>query len=212
MKNRQQNEKCYYCGSDKNLSRDHIPGRLFGVTGAEKGIIVLACTGCNHGWHKDQEFVRLRITLHAGSSEGAQYIQHRELSRLKPKPGKRPEIARYRREASKSFSVSGTEYLGLTDADHMKFCNVVKHWAAALHYWKTGAVASIPKEMKDTLASPKLDPVKLQSKLTGQQTGTWIAQDGEFARWWYVAGPKSDQSVVAFRLLKSDALWFFVRF
>jgi hypothetical protein len=212
MQNRQQHQKCYYCGSVKNLSRDHIPGRLFGVSGAEKGIIVPACTGCNHGWHKDQEFMRLRIALHAGSYQEARYIQQRELSRLKSKSGRRPEIARYRQEAAKSFLVSGTEYLGLTDADYMKVCNVVKHWAAALHYWQTGAVASLPTEMKDTLAWPKLDPMKLQSQLTGQQTGTWIAEDGEFARWWYVAGPKPDQSVIAFRLLKSDALWFFIRF
>ncbi len=178
MKPRTRNGCCYFCGARENLTRDHIPGKLFGVTGAKGGLVLPACRKCNKSWEKDQQFMRLRIVLHVGSKSGARFIRNRELLRLKGRSGRKPQAGRYLRERAKTFSAGGVEYIGLTDSDYEKICNVIRHWAAGLHYSQTGNPASLPETIADTIATPKLDPQKLKKKLQGHQNGVWLASTG----------------------------------
>src|SRR6266704_4865917 len=62
------------------------------------------------------------------------------------------------------------------------------------------------------IRAAKVDPQKLKNKLQRHQSGVWLASTGEFARWWFIPGPEPSTSVIAFRLLESETLWFLVRF
>ncbi len=201
MRPRRRNGCCYFCGTRENIDRDHIPGKLFGVTGIKHGLVLPACRECNKSWEKDQQFFRLRIVLHLGSKPSARFLHDRELLRLKGRHGRKPQVRRYLRERAKKFSAGGVEYTGLTDSDYEKICNVIRHWAAGLHYSQTGHQASLPGTIADTIASPKVDPRKLEKKLQGSLSGVWPASTGELARWWFVRGPEPNKSVIAFRLL-----------
>ena len=212
MKSRKRKGRCYFCGACKNLDRDHIPGKLFGVIGIEHGLVLPACRKCNKGWENDQQFFRLRIVLHLGSKPSAKFLRDREHLRLKGSQRKRPQVGRYLRERTKTFSAGGVEYTGLTDADYEKICNVIRHWAAGLHYSQTGHQASLPGTISDTIARPKIDPQKLEKSVQGHQSGVWVASAGELARWWFIPGPEPNKSVISFRLLESKTLWFLVRF
>src|SRR2546428_506049 len=79
-----------------------------------------------------------RSTVHASSyrssswfTAGARFIRNRELLRLKRRSGRKPQGGRYLREKPKAFSAGRVEYVGLTDSDHERICNVIRHWAAA---------------------------------------------------------------------------------
>ncbi len=206
------NDCCYFCGTRETLNRDHIPGKLLGVTWTSHGLVVPACRKCNKSWEKDQQFMRLRIVLHVGSKPGARFIRNRELLRLKGRSGRKPQGGRYLREKAKAFLAGGVEYIGLTDSNYERICNVIRHWAAALHYSQTRNPASLPGTIADTIASPKVDPQKLKKKLQGHQSGVWLGSAGEFARWFFIPGPAQNKSVIAFRLLESETLWFLIRF
>jgi hypothetical protein len=203
-----QKPACYFCGGPGEASREHIPGKLFGVV---DGLILPACKPCNKSWEKDQQFVRLRIVLHAGSQPSARYMKDRELLRVHGSAEKRPQVGRYKRERDKTFAVSGVEYMGLTDDDYSRLQNVVTRWAAGLHYAHRGVPAGAPEEFMDTVAWPRLDPKKLTARLMSQPH-IWHTKTGEFALWWFVPGPEPRQSAVVIQLLGVDTLWFVVRF
>ncbi len=200
---------CYWCGESFPDSRDHVPGKLFGIVGDAHGIIVPAHESCNKEWQKDQEFFRLRLALHAGSSPAFAYGKQRELARLRKPAGRQ----RYITETSKVFMVEGREHYGLTPEDCGRIKNVVIHWAAAIHYARRNCLAAVPGEYCDTLAKPRLSVSKLTNRLSPEPTGVWRTNDGELVRWWFSPHSCSaHKSAVIFNILRLDTLWFFVRF
>src|SRR5262249_1484303 len=163
-------DACYYCGQSGADSRDHIPGKLFGVVG-NAGLILPAHSTCNRAWDADQEFFRLRIVLHTGSSQGAEHIKERELLRVKGSAGKAPQRERYLRERAKTFiDAAGGESMGLTDSDYMRIQNVVRHWAAGVHFANSGTSPALPGLLLDTVAAPKVNLEKLRPALARNQS------------------------------------------
>lgn len=203
-------QTCYFCGDDSPGENEDIPGKQFGVTAQTGGLVIPVCRSCNGAWSTDQEFVRLRITLHAGSRPGAGYIKSRELIRVKGGKEKPPQLGRCLKERAKQFFVNGKEFMGLTDTDFARFSNVLRHWAAGIHYLKRNSPAAVPGSVHFILLQPKFFR-KVQLSL--QPHGVWKAKDGgEFGRWWFFPGPATSESITIVNLLRSDELRFAVRF
>ena len=198
------------CGSQSPVENEDIPGRLFGVTAQTGGFVVPSCRRCNRDWAGDQEFVRLRVTLHAGSTPGAGYINERELARVSGVGQKMPHIDRYMRERKKQYVEGGREFLGLTDVDLERFRNVVRHWAAGIHYRERNIRAALPGSVHERVTQPALFR-RLQ--LQPSPHGKWNSNEGsKFGSWWFLPGPEPMDSVAIINLLDSDELWFLVRF
>lgn len=202
---------CYWCGATNPGTREHIPGQLFGIKGVDNGIVVPACRNCNTGWEKEQEFFRLRLVLHAGSSRALRFSRDRELRRLSDAEH-RGGVGRYLAECSKVVSVNGKDHYKLTKNDCQRVKNVITHWAAALHYAKTECLAAVPGVYLDTLGFPRLSVEKLRGKLKINPSGYWQANQGEFVRYWFLPERTAHQSSVVFNILTLDTLWFFVKF
>jgi hypothetical protein len=203
---------CYWCGSTNPGTRDHIPGQLFGVKGIDRGVVVPSCHRCNHSWELDQEFFRLRLVLHAGSSQALKYSRDRELRRLTHEKHHRG-TGRYLEECSKLTCIEGKDYYTLTKSDCERIKNVVMHWAAALHYSKTACLATVPGVYLDTHGGPKrLSVRKLREKLKIDPSGFWSTDAGEFARYWFLPGRSVHNSSIVFNVLGLGTLWFFVKF
>jgi hypothetical protein len=180
------------------------------VTAQTGGFLVPVCRSCNGSWSTDQQFVRLRITLHAGSKPGAGHMRSRELRRVKGGEQGPSQVGRYFKERAKQFFVNGTEFVGLTDTDLARFSNVLRHWAAGIHYSRRNAQAAVPGSVHFSLLQPNCFR-KVQ--LLPRPHGAWKAKDGgEFGRWWFFPGPDTSESITIVNLLRSDELWFTVRF
>ena len=200
---------CYFCGMEPCENED-IPGRLFGVNAQTGGLLLPVCRNCNTTWHEDQEFVRLRITLNAGSSPGGTYIKKRELARVKGSEKRKPQVGRYLAERVKQFFLDGKELLGLTDEDLAKFGNVLVHWAAGVHYDRRGTRPALPGSVVYQFLRPSFfQALTLSPKVDGE----WRTVEGEhFGCWWFLPGTHSTESITIFNLLASNQLWFAVRF
>jgi hypothetical protein len=204
---------CYWCGSTKTGSRDHIPGRLFDVKGNIKGVVVPACRGCNKNWESDQQFFRLRLVMHVGSGPGSAlvYCRDRELKRLSSEKNY-PGVRRYLAEHAKTVTVDNKHHTALTDGDREKVRNVIRHWAAALHYARTECLAAVPGTYIDTLGPPRISLPKLQDKLVMPATGSWSTNCGRLIDYWFLPGRSVHSSSVVFNILGLDSLWFLVKF
>ena len=203
-------ESCYFCADRAPVGNEDIPGKLFGVTAQTGGLLVPACQHCNGPWSADQEHVRLRVTLHAGSADGAAYIKSRERGRISGTGQRAPQVERYMRERSKQYFVNGRESLGLTEDDDAGFSNVLRHWAAGVHYWKQKTRAALPGSLHFKWRSPD---IFRSLSLPPQPHGEWKLKGGaKFGSWWFCPGPNTSESVTIFNLLRSDELWFLVRF
>ena len=65
-----QKESCVYCGSSpENLTVDHIPPKCLFPKGTEDLITVPACSQCNNGASKDDEYFRQMIVFSIQSSD-----------------------------------------------------------------------------------------------------------------------------------------------
>lgn len=193
------------------MENEDIPGkRLFAVTNKTGGLLVPACQTCNGSWSCDQEFVRLRIVLHAGSHEGAGHIRLRELRRLTGSEAKKPQVARYLKERAKLYVVNGREIMGLTDTDLGRISSVMRHWAAGIHYWRRKTRAALPGSVHLKFLQPDFFR---RMPLPPEPHGKWIETDGTlFGCWWFFPGAATTESITVFNLLQQDALWFGVRF
>jgi hypothetical protein len=77
--------RCVYCGSTKNLTRDHIPPKsLFNKPRPANLITVEACTGCNASFKSDDEYFWLTTSSRAGApqSSGAVEASSRAIKHL----------------------------------------------------------------------------------------------------------------------------------
>ena len=65
-------ERCIYCESSKNLSRDHIPPKnLFPASMRDNLITVPCCVLCNNGFSKAEEYFRVIISTYAGAESNS---------------------------------------------------------------------------------------------------------------------------------------------
>lgn len=204
---------CYWCGSTNPKTRDHIPGKLFGVKGDIKGLVVPACPRCNKDWESDQQFFRLRLVMHAGSGSGAAlvYSRDRELRRLSSEKNY-SGVRRYLTEDAKTVIIDNKRHTALTEVDRDKVSNVIRHWAAALHYARTGCLAAVPGTYIDTLGAPRISLPKLQQKLVMRATGSWATNHDRLVEYWFLPGRSAHTSSVVFNILGLDSLWFLVKF
>lgn len=68
-------EKCVYCGTDKDLTVDHVPPKLLVAQPYPENLITVpACFPCNQSFQKDDEYLRtmLCIDVRASSNGAAQ--------------------------------------------------------------------------------------------------------------------------------------------
>jgi hypothetical protein len=202
---------CYWCGETKPESRDHIPGRLFGVNGNTRGLVVPAHSRCNKSWERDQQFVRLLIAMHAGSKLAFAYSRDRELLRLSSEKNY-AGVRRYLAEYAKTVIIDNKRHTALTDGDREKVRNVIRHWAAALHYARTECLAAVPGTYIDTLGPPRISLPKLQKKLVMPATGSWSTNHGRLVDYWFLPGRSVHASSVVFNILGLNSLWFLVKF
>ena len=201
---------CYFCGSAEPSENEDIPGKQFGVNAQTGGLLVPVCRACNKSWSTDQEFVRLRIVLNAGSNSGAEYIKERELTRLRGSAKREPQTRRYLGQRAKQFFLQGTEYLGLTDCDLAQFSNVLRHWAAGIHYSKRNTRPALPGSVHFQVLQPNFFK---RVSLSPDAHGRWAAKSGgEFGLWWFLPGPTDAESITIFNVLRKDELRFAVRF
>lgn len=62
--------KCIYCGSKENLSRDHVPPKcLFPSPAPSNLITVPSCEQCNKSFSMDEEYFRVIITSLSGTEQ-----------------------------------------------------------------------------------------------------------------------------------------------
>lgn len=202
---------CYWCGETKPESSDHIPGRLFGVNGNARGLIVPAHSRCNNDWESDQQFFRLLIAMHAGSRPEFAYSRDRELLRLSSEKNY-AGVRRYLAEDAKTVIIDNKRHTALTDGDREKVRNVTRHWAAALHYARTECLAAVPGTYIDTLGAPRISLPKLQKKLAMPATGSWSTNQGRLVDYWFLPGRSAHTSSVIFNILGLGSLWFLVKF
>ena len=134
------------------------------MTAQTGGLLVPVCHRCNAGWNQDQEFLRLRIVMHAGSRTGAHYIKGRELSRLKGTAERKPQVHRYLEERSKTYAVKGEQLDGLTHGDFQRIDNVLRHWCAGIHYANRKVLADLPGSVTHKIERPGM-PSCLTRKL-----------------------------------------------
>jgi len=202
---------CYWCGETKPETREHIPGQLFGVKGNTRGLIVPAHSRCNKDWESDQQFFRLLIAMHAGSNPAFAYSCDRELRRLSSKKNY-AGVQRYLAEYNKTVIIDNRRHTALTDGDRGKVRNVIRHWAAALHYARTECPAAAPGSYIDTLGAPRISLPKLKKKLVMPATGSWSADQGHLVDYWFLPGRTAHTSSIVFNILGRDSLWFLVKF
>lgn len=68
-------ERCVYCGTDKDITVDHVPPKLLLMRPHPPNLITVpACRACNQSFQKDDEYVRtmLCIDVRASSNAAAQ--------------------------------------------------------------------------------------------------------------------------------------------
>ena len=207
--NKYAGEVCYFCGVGLPETDEDIPGRMFGVTSTTGGLMVPACAACNKGWVADQEFIRLRVTLHGGSKPGGKHILEKEARRIVSSEYQRPSPGRYAREIGKLYVADGNELLGLTDGDLRRFDNVLTHWAAGIHYFARKAHAAVPGTVYQSALRPDIfDTISLRP----QPDGKWKEASGDFGSWWFLPRPLLSESATVIQLLGSPELRFLVRF
>jgi hypothetical protein len=99
---------------------------------------------------------------------------------------------------------------GLTNSDFYQIENVLRHWAAGIHYAKRSAMAAAPGSVFLKIEHPD---VFTKLNLPPMPSGKWIANDGhEFGRWWFLPGKDPTESITVFNLLFGESLWYLVRF
>lgn len=59
--NRKPERECVYCGSRKNLTRDHVPPKCLFATPPQKAITVPSCQQCNQKASMDDEYFRVNL-------------------------------------------------------------------------------------------------------------------------------------------------------
>jgi len=85
-------DKCYLCGSDKNLTRDHIPPRnLFPEPRPSNLITVKCCAKCNNDFSKDDELFRVWVAASIARSKAGDWIWDNKV--LKNTLSKSPALA-----------------------------------------------------------------------------------------------------------------------
>jgi hypothetical protein len=138
-------------------------------------------------------------------------MKSRELIRVKGGKGKPPQSERYLKERAKQLFLNGEELMGLTDGDFARFSNVLRHWAAGIHYSKRNSQAAVPGSVHFSLLHPNVFS-RVQLSLQSPH-GVWNATNGEeFGRWWFFPGAASSESITFVNLLRSNELCFAVRF
>src|SRR2546427_8377223 len=68
-------EKCIYCGTDKDLTVDHVPPKLLLMRPYPPNLITVpACETCNKSFQKDDEYTRtmLAVDVRASKNTAAQ--------------------------------------------------------------------------------------------------------------------------------------------
>ncbi len=198
---------CYFCGGLDPDSREDIPGKLFGVNHQTGGLLVPAHKSCNVEWNVHQQSFRQHLVIHRGSSSGAHYMQLRELLRLKGTNEKLPQIGRWMKAKAKIFPIEDKLYIGMTEDDQEIHMNVLRHWAAGIHYSQKQARAALPGTVF------MVEPGALSHETFAISAHEWRTTDGEIlGYYWFLPGSEPSDSITIFHLLDSDELWFIVKF
>src|ERR1035438_2927575 len=68
-------DKCYLCGSEKDLTRDHVPPKnLFRKPLPSNLITVSCCKRCNGGFSKMEEQLRILVSAGINRSTDGEWI------------------------------------------------------------------------------------------------------------------------------------------
>lgn len=147
-------DRCVYCGSKSNLTRDHIPPRaLFGKPPPNNLITVPACKECNSGASKDDEYFVSRLALR---DEAYQNSDARDAMMRFVRSLEKPKQMGLRRAFTKSlfevpqFTTSGL-YIGKrggVNVDLVRLSRVADRIVRGLYFHETKS--RLPRDCKVT--------------------------------------------------------------
>jgi hypothetical protein len=136
-------EKCVYCGTDKNLTLDHVPPKLLlPQTYAGNLITVPACFPCNQSFQKDDEYMRTMLCIDVPASKNAAAQSHlRAVLRSLQRPDARgfAEYLAKRANSSVILGQDGSPMGQVFELDKARANRVGERFIRALYFTETGA-------------------------------------------------------------------------
>ena len=139
----QKRKVCAYCGKDGTLTKDHVPPKLLFLPSARQNLITVpACVECNGGFSKEDEYLRLVLSIRQEVEDGPSgaFLWDNVLRSLK-----HPEAARMKAKVVKSVhrvkirDHDGTERKGLAlETDYVRLKLTAQRIIKGLFYHQTG--------------------------------------------------------------------------
>ena len=132
---------CVYCGSRKNLTRDHVPPKCLFATPPQNAITVPSCRRCNGNASRDDEYFRLIVANRRDIGDNTEALS---VAKKAVKSLQRQEARKFRR----SF-LSGVDFRYLMNergviepggsyyADHVRLGRVASRIVKGLFWHKT---------------------------------------------------------------------------
>lgn len=196
-------KKCIYCGSDEDLTRDHIPPQcLFPNPKPSNMITVPACRTCNGKWSQDDEYFRAVMVsdIKVWDNPNAQKV-NQSLLRSVRKPNKRGFAAMIRQSLHDvELRTSSGLYLGKTPAfvvDAKRFNATAERIFRGLYFWERKY--NIPNGYKVWVHIPQFNPNEtlMQTLKSGFWTTPVIIGDNVFG--YNYAPIEPDPNCIAFQ-------------
>jgi hypothetical protein len=139
-------ERCVYCGTDQNLTVDHVPPKLLLMQPYPTNLITVpACQPCNQSFQKDDEYTRtmLSIDVRASKNAAAQSNLPKVLRSLQ-KPNARGFAEYLMRQAENSVILGqdGSPMGHVFELDKARVNRAGERFIRALYFKETGAPVS----------------------------------------------------------------------
>jgi hypothetical protein len=135
-------EKCVYCGTDKNLTVDHVPPQLLLPQPYPQNLITVpACFPCNQSFQKDDGYLRTMLCLDVRASKNSAAQSNlpavlRSLRRANAKAF--AEYLRRQAESSVILGQDGSPLGQVFELDKVRANRIGQRFIRALYFHETG--------------------------------------------------------------------------
>jgi hypothetical protein len=193
-------EKCIFCGDNKNITREHaISDNLFPDNYEKNNLITVpSCRKCNESYSHDEELFRIfLVNQSTEKSQAAKDMLHTKITRaMKKAPGKAFNVLK------KMFPVkinlpNGSQEdkvaFNISKEDWERYYRVLDKYVKALFYYHLGKTIPSEHEIKHVqIFDPSLIPDEIKSTLK------WNLDHEHLYGYGYAVVPESLQSVWTF--------------
>lgn len=165
-------DRCIYCGSNQNLTDDHIPSKcLFPESHSKTNLITVpSCQSCNKSYSRDEEYFRNFVTfLTVDKSKRADELF---LSKIKRSMIRSPAIRQAALDKMKMVNLISNDGLclgektkvAITEEDWARHHRVLDKYIKGLLYKELGAILPEEYQIKHFMGNDKLLKIVQQMK------------------------------------------------